>query len=485
MSTTRSLTGRLIVTVLLVEFAAAAILAGAAVAHERHIRLAALDVMLRGRADTLLGAVQDADDEADDVMLDTTGLSIPRDDIFHVEDEKRRVLGDSGSKGAATAAAALPDGQQIGVTKIEGRHYRVLRLHGIRIVDPGKPGGGIRRAVTILYGVRMDRVWHEVLEAVRFSVIATLGLLGVTALVMVWLVRRGLTPLHEFAAQAERISLREGRFETPASAKQTEELIPLAEAIESALARLKQSLDQQRRLTSDAAHELKTDLAIAKSSLQLLTMRTRTVEEYQQGLELCLDDYTRLERTVQEMLTLARVEHGDKIDRNSSASCDLCECVEESIRQSRQFSELRQIKVRFSPELGLIAAIEERDCLLVCSNLLLNALQHSPPQTIVEIDIAREGDDVLLWLRDRGEGIAEEDLPHIFEPFYRGDPSRNRKSGGTGLGLAISKAICERAGGSIQVANRPGAGVEAIVRIPLAVSKRTETSGELKPTLRD
>src|SRR5207244_8963899 len=102
--------------------------------------------------------------------------------------------------------------------------------------------------------------------------------------------------------------------------------------------------------------------------------------------------------------------------------------------------------------------VEKRDCLLVCSNLLLNALQHSPPQTTVEIDITREGDDVVLWLRDRGEGIAEEDLPHIFEPFYRGDPSRNRKSGGTGLGLAISKAICERVGGAIEVVNRSGGG---------------------------
>ena len=480
----RSLTRRLITTVLLVEFAAAAILAGAAVAHERHIRLAALDMMLRGRADTLLGGVQDAEDAADDVMLDTTGLSLGAD-IFHVEDEKRRVLGDSGARQAAEADAALPDGRRIGMAKIDGHQYRVLRLRGVRIVDPGRPGGGVRHTVTILYGVRTDHVWHEVFEAVRFSVIATLGLLGATALIMVWFVRRGLSPLHEFAAQAERISLRDGRFETPASAKQTEELIPLAEAIESALARLRQSLDQQRRLTSDAAHELKTDLAIAKSSLQLLAMRTRTVEEYQRGLELCLDDYTRLERTVQEMLTLARVEHGDKIDRDASASCDMCECVEESIRQSRQFSELRQIKVRFSSGSGLIAAVEERDCLLVCSNLLLNALQHSQPQTVVEIDIAREGEDVVLWLRDRGEGIAKEDLPHIFEPFYRGDPSRNRKSGGTGLGLAIAKAICERSGGSIQVANRPGGGVEAIVRIPLAVSVRAETSGELKPTIRD
>lgn len=485
MTARRSLTKRLIATVLLLELAAAAILVGAAVVHERHIRMAALDVMLRGRADTLLGAVQDAEDEADDVMLDRTGLSIPRDDIFRVTDEKGRVLGDSGGEETTEVAEVLPSGDGISTMKIAGHRYRVIRFRGVRVVDPGRTGGGIAHTISAFYGLRTDHVWHEVFEAVRFSVIATLGLLGVTALIMVWLVRRSLAPLHELASQAERVSLREGRFETPESAKETAELTPLAAAIESALARLQRSLEQQRRLTSDAAHELKTDLAIAKSSIQLLAMRTRTVAEYQQGLELCLDDYARLEKTVQQMLTLARVEHGDRIDRSTPASCDLRACVEASIRLSRQLAELRQIKVHFGQAEEATVPLEERDGLLLCSNLLLNALQHSLPETTVEVGIACTDGDVFLTVCDRGEGIAEEDLPHVFEPFYRGDPSRNRKSGGTGLGLAICKAICERAGGSIRIANRPGGGAEATLRLPRNASVPAQDSGHLKPAVAD
>src|SRR5215472_14775786 len=128
MTTRRSLAKRLIATVLLLELAAAAILVGAAVVHERQIRMAALDVMLRGRADTLLGAVQDAEDEADDVMLDRTGLSIPRDDIFRVTDEKGRVLGDSRAEETAEVAAALPSGDGINTMKIAGHRYRVIRF---------------------------------------------------------------------------------------------------------------------------------------------------------------------------------------------------------------------------------------------------------------------------------------------------------------------------------------------------------------------
>jgi signal transduction histidine kinase len=418
-------------------------------------------------------------------MLDTTGLSISNNDIFHVEDEKGGVLGDSGAMWPAAIDGVLHEGQQIGNATINGHPYRVLRLQGLRIVDPGRSDGGVKHALTILYGVRSDRVWHEVLEAVRFSVIATLGLLGATALIMVWLVRRGLAPLHEFAAQAERISLRDGKFETPVSAKRTEELIPLAEAIESALARLQRSLEQQRRLTNDAAHELKTDLAIAKSSLQLLAMRPRTVEEYQRGIERCMDDYGRLEKTVQEMLTLARVEHVDRNARSVPGRCNLGACIEECIRQSSKLSELHQIEIHFIPSVELVVALEERDCLLVCSNLLLNALQHSPPRTAVEIYIVREGEDAVLRLVDHGEGIAAKDLPHIFEPFYRGDPSRNRKSGGTGLGLAISKAICESAGGEIHISNCREGGVEASFRLPLAAVKLVEAPGQLRPMVRD
>jgi signal transduction histidine kinase len=480
----RSLTQRLIAAVLLVELAAAAILVGAAVLHERHIRMAALDVMLRGRADTLFGAVQDSEDEADDVMLDKAGLSIPRDDFFRVTDEKGRVLGESGPE-TSQLAAALSSGDGISTMKLAGHRFRVIRFRGVRVVDPGRTDGGVAHTISVIYGLRVDHVWREVFEAVRFSVIATLGLLGVTALIMVWLVRRSLAPLHELASQAERASLREGSFEPPESARHTAELKPLAAALESALARLQRSLEQQRRLTNDAAHELKTDLAIAKSSIQLLAMRTRSAAEYQRGLEVCLEDYARLEATVQQMLTLARVEHHDGIDRSTPASCDLRACLEATIHQSRQLAELRQIKVHAGQAEQAIVPIEKRDGLLVCSNLLLNALQHSMPQATVEIGIGYAEGDVILTVRDRGEGLAEEDLPHIFEPFYRGDPSRNRKSGGTGLGLAICKAICERAGGGIRIVNRPGGGAEVIVRLPRSASVSIQDSGHLKPAVRD
>ena len=461
---TRSLTRRLTMTVLLLELVSFGALVTAAVLFERHIHFRAFDVMLRGRADSLLGAVQEADDESDNVMLDTTGLNIRGTDLYRVEDDKGRVLGESADK---SWLSALPARDGITSAKIDGKSYRFIHIHGVRIVDPGEHGG-VSHVISVVYGVRTSHVWHEILEAVRFYAIASLIALGLTAVAMAWMMRRGLAPLYELAGKAERLSATRLEFSAPQAAKETQELRPLSLALESALARLERSFRQQKRLTSDAAHELKTDVAIAKSSLQLLVMRPRTVEEYQQGLERCLEDNARIEKTVQDMLTLARVEHGDApaVEREP-VQCAMRECVEKSMQQSEAFAQLRQVRVTLNAEADSIVRLEERDGLLVCSNLLLNALQHSPPGSTVRLSLIADEQEMVLTVRDEGTGINAKDLMHVFEPFYRGDDSRDRKSGGTGLGLSICKAICERTNGSISIVNAKGGGAVATVRLPI------------------
>jgi signal transduction histidine kinase len=246
------------------------------------------------------------------------------------------------------------------------------------------------------------------------------------------------------------------------------ELQPLVRALEAALARLQRSFEQQKRFTNDAAHELKTDVAIVKSSLQLLSMRQRTVEEYSRGLALGLDDFTRLEMTVQKMLTLARLEQPSELtDRETiQPSCSLQEAIEEAVHQSRSFADLKEVTIVVQIETTAQVSIDRRDAVLLCSNVLLNALQHSPPRSSVRIEMKVTGGKANLTVRDEGEGIRNEDRRYVFEPFYRGDVSRSRKSGGTGLGLSICKAICERAGGSIEIFNGVTAGALVTITLP-------------------
>jgi signal transduction histidine kinase len=442
-----SITRRLIVTVLLLELLSAVALIGAITVHERHVQLKAFDASLVATAESLMGAVQDTEDESDNVMLDMRGVQVAKNAAFRVKDERGRVLGSVGDpprfEKPSSAEPAFHD------VNVSGRAYRFLVMQALRIVDPG-------------------HVWHEVREAIRFFAIATLVLLGLTAALMAWLVRKGLSPVYELAREAERISSSGWHFEAPISAKNTVELRPLAAALEGALARLRRSFEQQRRFTNDAAHELKTDVAIVKSSLQLLSMRKRTVEEYTRGLALSLDDFTRLESTVQRMLALARLEQPTDSDSSKvlPQSCSLRDVIEEAVHQGKPLAELKGIEVSLDLNADARVSIDSRDALLLCSNILLNALQHSPDGTAVRITMDVREETVRLKVQDQGEGISEADRVYVFEPFYRGDPSRSRKSGGAGLGLSICKAICERVGGSIEIANNAGGGALVTVTLP-------------------
>ena len=141
----QSIKTQLIVSVLLVEVASALTGASLAVLYERHVRFHAFDIMLRGRADSLLGAVQDAEDSQDNVMLDGTEINLPHEDIYEVWDESGRVLGHSsrwevpfGTGPFATSA------KQFERIRVKGERYRTIRIDGVRVVDPGDKGGGVR-----------------------------------------------------------------------------------------------------------------------------------------------------------------------------------------------------------------------------------------------------------------------------------------------------------------------------------------------------
>src|ERR1700722_19948 len=289
--------------------------------YERHVRFRSFDIMLRGRADSLMGAVQDADDTGDNVMLDGTEAKLPQQDIYQAEQTGVRVLGHSRNW------TGMPEGKPGDFFSISagGQHYRALKIEGLRIVDPGEKGGGTPRPVTIFYGSPVDRVWSEIWETVGFYSATSLGLLAISGVLIFYLLSRGLSPLRELATEAEGVSVESWNFVPPPRARIIRELAPLTAALETVLARLEHSFVQQRQFMGDAAHELKTAVAVLKSSLQLLTLRQRTALEYERGLDRCLLDCQRMEETVAKMLTLARIEANAA--PATSAIADLEECL--------------------------------------------------------------------------------------------------------------------------------------------------------------
>ncbi|MGB8536288.1 MAG: ATP-binding protein [Acidobacteriaceae bacterium] len=460
-----SITHRLIATILLVELLAALAISGAALVYERHVRFRSFDVMLRGRADSLLGAVQDAEDTQDNVMLDGTEVNLPGEDIYQVQDARGRILGHSLNwPGPSTDLLTAKTGKMLRAS-VRGKHYRVLRIEGLRIVDPGDKGGGIPRRVTILYGSPIDHVWGEIWEAVGFYAITSLSLLAISGLLIFWLLNRGLAPLRELAAEASGVSVDSWDFVPPPRARMIKELAPLTVAIETVLAGLERSFLQQRRFVSDAAHELKTAVAVLKSSLQLLTLKQRTAIEYERGIERSQLDCQRMEETVAKMLTLARVEANSV---PTAVATDLTEVLRQVSQQFESMAELKRLQILILAERPVMVDIEPEQLQLLCGNLLLNALQHSPAGSAIRAVAKQDGTQAELAIEDDGEGIAAQDLPHVFDRFYRGDPSRSRNTGGTGLGLAICKAIASRWQGTIDIASNLGVGTRVMVRFPVS-----------------
>ena len=464
-----SLSRQLIAGVLLAELICAAAFSAVAFLHEMHGRRRAFDVMLRGRADSLLGAIHDAEDSRDNVYLDPSELVLPRQDVYEVLTPTGKLLGYSAHASPA-ALASLDAPRQPGYfdLRISGERYRAIRFEGVRVIDRDEVPGGLRRPVTVFYAAPTRDLWHEAVDAVSFYVIAGVLLLALTGVALVWYLRRRLSPLEELAAIAGRVSTRSWDFVPPDAVLRTTELAPMALSIEKLLQGLRQAFERQRQLTGDAAHELKTSIAVLKSGLQLLAMNPRTTEQYQTGLDDLISDTERMEQLSLRMLALARLEEAPV---DPLAESDLATALHAVAERVRSVAEQKRIALSVDTEDTGDVRLPSDDAETLCSNLMMNALQHTAEDGNVSASLTAVGGSMVLEVRDDGEGIPADALPHVFERFYRADSSRARASGGAGLGLSICRAIAERAGGAITIESKEGAGTSIRVTLPLVPSR--------------
>jgi len=358
-----------------------------------------------------------------------------------------------------------------------GVPYRGLRLEQVPILDREVGPAFAPQTLTIVYAAPTVQMDKQVREAGIFIAGSSLLLLGITAWLALWGIRRGLSPLQQLADQASLVSARHWELHLPAETKEIAELRPLSESMAMMLSRLQRSFAQQREFVGNAAHELKTPVAVLKSTLQSLLHRPRTAEEYRAGLEHSLEDLERLERLLQWMLRLARTEqwaHGAL--RPDLPVIELSATCEEAVERIRVLAEKHRNHIVLSSNAEVRLRADPEDMQMVWSNLLENAVRYSAEGSPVEFAIARRnGGPAEITVEDHGEGIREEDLPHIFERFYRGDPSRTRATGGFGLGLSIARAVVEAYGGTIRAESTPGKGTRMIVELPVETSPLTPT----------
>jgi signal transduction histidine kinase len=361
-----------------------------------------------------------------------------------------------------------PDGRDHWNFKWNRIHYRGLRVFRVPVLDREEGKGFRPQFLAIVYASPKIQLDDEVNEVGISIALSSLLLLGATVLLALWGIRRGLLPLRELAAQAGLVSSHDWELHVPEDAQQIKELRPLTQSMTTMLARLQHSFDQQREFLGNAAHELKTPVAVLKSTLQSLLQRPRASEEYRAGIEQSLEDLERLEQLLQWMLRLARAEqwaHGAL--RRDLQVIDVTATCEEAVERTRQLAESRNATVHLSKNGPVLFRADPEDLQLVWLNLLENAVRYGPEGGSVEVAVVREnGGLARITFSDHGPGIPAADLPYVFERFYRGDPSRTRATGGFGLGLAIAKALVEAYGGTITADSTPGKGTRMTVELP-------------------
>jgi signal transduction histidine kinase len=467
-----SLTRRIIAIVVTCQLLLAVGLILVAVLYARSQLKGAFDATLEGKAMSALALVQYSEPKPHVLTFDGAFLPPPSDpehrDQYEIRASDGELIARSSGWQSVPAIMAQTD-RRYGDFTLAGAPYRAVVLRNVQVLDKeGQEDGDPAAHVTVIYASSLVGNHLRLMKLAALVAATSILLLLATNLFAAWSIRRGLAPLHELAAQANQISVHNWNFSAPPGDSLATELSPFVHAIEAVLARLKESFRQQRDFTNDAAHELKTSVAIVKSTLQSLLHRPRTQHEYQTELEELLGDCGRLEDLLARMLRLARIEQlAENGVAPKLASTELTSTCEAAISRIRKVAEERKIALEFESPAAVYMHADPEDLELIWLNLLENAVQYSPEGSTVTLRVQRNGGPMVeVSVVDSGPGIPAAELPHIFERFHRGDPSRARSTGGFGLGLAICKALVDAYNGTIEAVNLPGQGTQMRVQLP-------------------
>ena len=269
--------------------------------------------------------------------------------------------------------------------------------------------------------------------------------------------------------------VREGEYSHRVEPRGKDEMAQLATEFNQLTDRLQTTEEVRRRFVSDASHELKTPLAsirlLTDSILQNPNVDMDTVREFVSDIG---EESERLTRISERLLTLTRLDNGEE---RPEEAVELGPVVEKVAHMLRPLAQAVQVELSCRLEPGCMLLATQDDLYQVAFNLMENAIKYNLPDGRVDVTVCHEEDQVCLAVEDTGVGIPEEDMPKIFDRFYRVDKARSRAAGGTGLGLSIARETARLHRGDITV--QPGSGGRGTrfeARFPAL------TRGEVEPT---
>jgi len=281
-----------------------------------------------------------------------------------------------------------------------------------------------------------------------------------------WMSTRALRPVDRITHAAQMINPQDlsRRVIVPQTG---DELQRLAETLNQMLQRIESAVARITQFTADASHELRTPVALIRTRAEVTLAKPRNIDQYRDALKEVLAESERTTALIENLMTLARADTGSEtLNFNRT---DIGDIAREVSTQAQTLSDAKQLHWSVAiPD----AAIWVRGDANALRRLLLilvdNAVKYTPPAGSISLALQRNGSHAEIRVRNNGIGISADDLPHIFDRFYRADKARSRELGGTGLGLSIGRWIANAHGGDIQVETSTPNGTTFVVRLPIA-----------------
>jgi len=291
------------------------------------------------------------------------------------------------------------------------------------------------------------------------AIIPLTGLLG-------WLMAgRAIQPVNEVAQAAQTITGSNLSLQIPGRGA-GDELDHLIESFNRMTSRLRDSFEQIRRFSTDVSHELRTPLTAIRGQLEVALFTAQTPEQYREAMVNALEDVEQLSSIVRALMLLSQAESGQLVLQKKALN--LGEVAEDIVDQFQIPAEEKHVRLTARIEPGVVILADRTQVERLISNLLSNAVKYTPGGGTVQVRVRRDErkDWGCIEIEDAGVGIPEENLPHIFDRFYRVRNAETNLIQGLGLGLSFVAWIVKAHGGQIDVTSRVGSGTKFTVRLP-------------------
>jgi two-component system, OmpR family, sensor kinase len=338
----------------------------------------------------------------------------------------------------------------------DGGEYRVRAS-----IDQGADG-------MLVLATSLADVNNTLRQLLMIELLVTAIVLAALAAGGLWVVRLGLKPLDAIGTTAAAIAAGDLTRRVERAEDRTEvgrlglALNAMLGQIETAFRAREASERKLRRFVADASHELRTPLAAVRAYAELFTRGASTrPDDLERSMTGISRESERMSVLVDDLLLLARLDEGRPLEQEPVA---LDEVVSEAVETAQTLEPARPIELAVDEAVVTGDRVRLRQ---IVDNLLSNVRAHTPPATPVRVSLSRVNGNAAIEVADAGPGLGDQEMAHVFERFYRADPSRARASGGVGLGLSIVAAVAEAHGGSVSAASSPGGGATFRIELPL------------------